>query len=77
MHFLIYLYILGWVQEVLLPTHRQRLRESALKVRDVLGSLGIYVRPSSAAFFLWADMRPYMNEISKDGELGKLFKNYH
>ncbi|KAJ9597570.1 hypothetical protein L9F63_011571 [Diploptera punctata] len=65
----------GWIEEKFLPTHQQRLREAALKTRAVLSSLGIYVRPAHAGFFLWADLRPHMKEISIAGEIA-LFEEF-
>ncbi len=56
-----------WLDSFLFESNR-RLHDSYLIAEATLNRLGIRFLPSSAAFFLWMDLTPFLPNVTVDAE---------
>ncbi|KAK7070774.1 hypothetical protein SK128_022016 [Halocaridina rubra] len=64
-----------WCDDFFLPTNRRKLRDSYEKARSFLEEMGIEVREAKSGFFVWINLQPFLNEVTKEEELA-LFEDF-
>ncbi|KAK7076048.1 1-aminocyclopropane-1-carboxylate synthase, partial [Halocaridina rubra] len=64
-----------WCDYFFLPTYRRKLRESYEKAQCLLEEAGIEVKEANSGLFLWINLQPFLNEITKEEELA-LFEDF-
>lgn len=67
----------GWLNNLQLE-NRRRIAEANQTFTGALDRLGIPYHPASAGFFLWIDLRPWLDTANREGEMKlyrKLFDN--
>ncbi|XP_059173665.1 1-aminocyclopropane-1-carboxylate synthase-like protein 1 [Physella acuta] len=57
-----------WLDNVLFPTMRRRMRERFTKTRDMLTSYGVEVFPTPATIFMWANFSQFLSDNSFEAE---------
>ena len=65
-----------WLDKEFLPVKNQRLAKSRQRAVDFFGQFGIRVRPASAGFFAFLDMKKFLREPTEESEL-KLFDVFY
>lgn len=64
-----------WCDNFFLPTNRRKLKEAQEMAANRLKDMGVKVRDSNSALFLWIDLQEFLNERTKEGEI-ELFEEF-
>lgn len=66
-----------WCDNFYIPTNKERLAAAYKKACESLQGCGVKVHKAVAGIFLWVNMQPFLEECTKENELGELRENVY
>lgn len=64
--------LLDWCDNFYIPTNKERIAAAHKKACESLKSCGVKVHKAVAGIYLWVNMKPFLDECTKENELGEL-----